>query len=31
MDGQPIDDLTVEPVVRYIRDHGLYLQDRPRG
>ena len=23
-DGLPIDDLTVEPVVRYIRDHGLY-------
>ncbi len=24
-DGQPIDELTVEPVVRYIQDHGLYL------
>lgn len=23
--GEPIDGLTVEPVVRYIRDHGLYL------
>lgn len=23
-DGLPIDDLTVEPVARYIRDHGLY-------
>lgn len=23
--GEPIDDLTVEPVVRYIGDHGLYL------
>jgi nicotinate-nucleotide adenylyltransferase len=24
-DGQSIDDLTVEPVARYIHDHGLYL------
>jgi nicotinate-nucleotide adenylyltransferase len=24
-DGIPIDDLTVEPVAEYIRDHGLYL------
>ncbi len=29
-DGLPIDELTVEPVVRYIRDHGLYLQDNRR-
>lgn len=29
-DGLSIDDLTVEPVVRYIRDHGLYLPDEPR-
>ena len=26
-DGMSIDDLTVEPVVDYIRDHGLYLRD----
>lgn len=30
-DGQPIHDLTVEPVANYIRDHGLYLcPDRTR-
>jgi nicotinate-nucleotide adenylyltransferase len=28
-DGLPIDDLTVEPVVQYIRDHGLYLDSAP--
>ena len=27
--GLPIEDLTVEPVARYIRDHGLYLQGVP--
>lgn len=30
-DGQPIDNLTVEPVVRYIQDHGLYLREESRG
>jgi nicotinate-nucleotide adenylyltransferase len=30
-DGQPIDGLTVEPVVRYIRDHGLYLSNTGPG
>jgi nicotinate-nucleotide adenylyltransferase len=30
-DGQPIDDLTVEPVVQYIRDHGLYLHKVPQS
>lgn len=30
-DGRPIDDLTVEPVVQYIRDHGLYLHKVPQG
>lgn len=29
--GQPVDDLTVEPVARYIRDHGLYLQQAPQA
>jgi nicotinate-nucleotide adenylyltransferase len=29
--GQPIADHTVEPVVQYIRDHGLYLQNDPQG
>mgnify|MGYP002682310114 CR=1 FL=1 len=28
-DGMPIDDLTVEPVVKYIRDHGLYQRNQP--
>ena len=28
-DGMPIDDLTAEPVVEYIRDHGLYLRSEP--
>lgn len=27
--GKPIDALTVQPVVRYIRDHGLYLRNDP--
>lgn len=26
-DGLPIDDLTIEPVAAYIRDHGLYLRE----
>jgi nicotinate-nucleotide adenylyltransferase len=29
--GRPIDDLTVEPVVQYIRDHGLYLKNGAQG
>lgn len=29
--GLPIEDLTVEPVVRYIRDHGLYLNNATSG
>jgi nicotinate-nucleotide adenylyltransferase len=30
-DGQPIDHLTVEPVVHYIHDHGLYLNSTSPG
>lgn len=27
--GLPIDDFTAEPVVEYIREHGLYLRNEP--